>query len=337
MWKDIGRGKEKGPGAIQGLDGGDEEDRTPDLRIANATLSQLSYVPTAGAYSSPMKTPPDPAWLDTQYNNRALIPQHPEIFARWKDDSARVRAQARCVLDLRYGEAAAETLDLFLPAAGDAPVLVFIHGGYWRSLDKSDQSFVAPAFADAGALVVIPNYTLCPAVTIETIALQMTRALAWVHRHAAEHGGDARRIVVAGHSAGGHLAAMLLACDGQRVGTDLPHRLVTRALAISGLFDLEPLRRTPFLAPDLRLTRTSVRRLSPAGYPAPAGATLHALVGGNESDEFQRQNRLIRERWGAGVVPVCEAVPGCNHLTILDDFALPGGQAHGRTQQLLAR
>jgi arylformamidase len=119
------------------------------------------------------------------------------------------------------------------------------------------------------------------------------------------------------------------------VGTDLPHRLVTRALAISGLFDLEPLRRTPFLAPDLRLTRASVRRLSPAGYPAPAGATLNTLVGAAESDEFQRQNRLIRERWGAGVVPVCEAVPGRNHLTILDDFALPGGQAHERTCRLL--
>jgi arylformamidase len=315
--------------------GGDEEDRTPDLRIANATLSQLSYVPTTGAYSSPMKTPPDPAWLDTQYNNRARIPAHPAIFARWTDDSARVRAARRCVLDLRYGEQAAETLDLFLPAAPNAPVLVFIHGGYWRSLDKADQSFIAPAFVEAGALVVIPNYTLCPAGTIETIALQMTRALAWVHRHAAEHGGDAQRIVVAGHSAGGHLAAMLLACDGTRVGAGLPRRLVKRALAISGLFDLEPLRHTPFLAPDLRLTPASVRRLSPAGYPAPPGATLHALVGADESEEFLRQNTLIRERWGGAVVPVCEAVAGCDHLTIVDDFAAPGGRVHLHTLGLL--
>jgi arylformamidase len=339
MWKDIGRDKEKGPGAIQGLGGGDEEDRTPDLRIANATLSQLSYVPTAGAYSSPMTTPPDPAWLDTQYNNRARIPEHPAIFARWQQDSARVRAERRCVLDLRYGQRPEQTLDLFLPAAPaahGAPVLVFIHGGYWRSLDKADQSFVAPAFCDAGALVVIPNYTLCPAVTIDTIALQMTRALAWVHRHVADHGGDARRTVVTGHSAGGHLAAMLLACDGTKVGTDLPARLTTRALALSGLFDLEPLRHTPFLAPDLRLSAASVRRLSPAGYAAPAGATLHALVGGAESDEFLRQNALVRERWGVTGVPVCEAVPGFDHLTILDDLAAPGGRGHERALSLLA-
>jgi arylformamidase len=282
-----------------------------------------------------MKTPPDPAWLDAQYNNRARIPEHPAIFARWTNDSARVRNERRCVLDLRYGAQPAETLDLFLPAARDAPVLVFIHGGYWRSLDKADQSFVAPAFCDAGALVVIPNYTLCPAVTIEAIALQMTCALAWVHRHAADHGGDARRIVVAGHSAGGHLAAMLLACDGRRIGPDLPARLAPTALAISGLFDLEPLRHTPFLAPDLRLTPASVRRLSPAGFPPPAGARLHALVGGAESDEFLRQNTLIQQRWGSAVVPVCEAVPGRNHLTVLDDFADPGGQAHADARALL--
>jgi arylformamidase len=284
-----------------------------------------------------MLTRPDPAWLDVQYDNRARIPEHPAIFARWAADSARVRGERRCVLDVRYGDSAAETLDVFLPdaAATPAPVLVFIHGGYWRALDKADQSFVAPALLDAGALVVIPNYTLCPAVTIETIALQLTRALVWVHRHAHEHGGDARRVVVAGHSAGGHLAAMLLACDGRQLGRRAPARLTRHALALSGLFDLEPLLHTPFLAPDLQLTPAAVARLSPAGWPAPDGATLYALVGGLESEEFLRQNALIRERWGDAVVPVCEAVPGCNHLTLLDDFAAPAGQTQRRVRELL--
>jgi arylformamidase len=287
-----------------------------------------------------MHTYPDPAWLDAQYNNRARIPEHPAIFARWRDDSQRVRDERGGLLDVPYGDAPGETLDLFAPTATAAdgtraPVLVFIHGGYWRSLDKSDQSFVAPGFCDAGALVVIPNYALCPVVTIAQIALQMTRALAWVHRHAAEHGGDATRLVVAGHSAGGHLAAMLLACDGQRVGAGLPQRLARRAVAISGLFDLEPLRHTPFLAPDLRLSATDVPRLSPAAWRAPQGATLHALVGGDESEEFIGQNALIRSRWGATVVPVCEAVPGRHHLSVLDDFAAPAGRAHRRALQLL--
>jgi len=112
------------------------------------------------------------------------------------------------VLDVPYGDAPSETLDLFRTRAPEAPVFVFIHGGWWRALDKRDYSFVAPALADAGALVVMPNYALCPAVSIDAIALQLTRALAWVWRHARAHGGDPRRIVVGGHSAGGHLALM---------------------------------------------------------------------------------------------------------------------------------
>ena len=154
-------------------------------------------------------------------------------------------------------------------------------------------------------MVVVPNYALCPAVTIEHIALQMVRALAWVWRHAARHGGDPQRIVVAGHSAGGHLAAMLLGCRWQQVAEDLPAQLVSGALSISGLFDLEPMRHTPFLQADLQLTPASVRRLSPAFFPRPKGKLL-PLVGADESEEFLRQNQLIRDVWGPTAVPVCE-------------------------------
>ena len=270
---------------------------------------------------------PDPAWLDVQYNNRARIPEHPQIFERWNSASELARARSLCLLDLRYGDAPTETLDVFPAARNGAPVLVFIHGGYWRALDKRDVSFVAPAFQQAGAMVVLPNYALCPAVTIDQIALQLTRALAWTWRHAAEHGGDASRIVVAGHSAGGHLAAMLLACDWAKIGADLPRDLVASALSISGLFDLEPLRHTPFLAPDLRLTEASVPRLSPAAWPAPRGP-LVAVVGGEESEEFHRQNTLIRQAWGEAAVPVCEAIPGTNHLSVMHDLADAGTRLH---------
>ncbi len=176
-------------------------------------------------------------------------------------------------------------------------MLVYIHGGYWRALDKRDQSFVAPPFVAAGAMVVLPNYALCPAVTIEHIVLQLVQSLAWVWRHAAEHGGDPARIVVAGHSAGGHLAAMMLACDWRAVAPDLPADLVKGALAVSGVFELEPLRHAPFLAPDLNLDAATARKLSPAAMPAPRGR-LVAVVGGDESEEFLRQNALIAEAWG---------------------------------------
>ena len=278
------------------------------------------------------KTPngPDTQTLDAQYNNRARIPDHAAIFERWKQASALARTQAGAQLDLPYGDGAGETLDLFppmAPPAGGAPVLVFIHGGYWRSLDKADHSFVAPSFTQDGALVVVPNYALAPAVTVEHITLQMARALAWVWRNAAAHGGDPRRIVVAGHSAGGHAAAMLLSCRWKQVADDLPANLVRRALSISGLYDMEPLRHTSFLQPDLQLTPAAVARLSPAFFPRPKGQ-LYAVAGADESEEFLRQNRLIRDVWGPTSVPVCETIPGTNHLTVLHNLANPDARTH---------
>src|SRR5438105_7207286 len=213
----------------------------------------------------------DPAWLDLQYNNRARIPEHPQIFERWQKASATARDGLAGELDLRYGDLPGETIDVFPAAESNAPVLVFIHGGYWRSLDKNDVSFVAPTFVQAGATVVLPNYALCPAVSIETIALELVAALAWVWRNAVQCNGDPHRVVVAGHSAGGHLAAMLLSCDWRAVAPDLPARVVAGVHAISGLFDLEPLRHTPCLKDDLQLTAASARRLSPALFPPPAG------------------------------------------------------------------
>ena len=279
-------------------------------------------------------TRPDPAWLDAQYNNRARVAEAPDILERWANASALARAQSDCVLDIPYGAAPSETLDVFRTGRADAPVFVFIHGGYWRALDKRDHSFVAPALVDAGAMVVVPNYALCPSVSIEQITLQIVQALAWTCRHAHAHGGDPRRIVVGGHSAGGHLAAMMLACEWQKVGADLPARLLQGALSISGVFEMEPLRHTPFLAGDLRLSAASAKRLSPALMPAPAGP-LAAVVGGDESEEFLRQSRLIRDAWGATAVPVCEAIPGTNHFTVLHELADAQALVHHLARGLL--
>jgi arylformamidase len=276
----------------------------------------------------------DPAWLDRQYNNRARIPEHPMIFERWARASALARDSMSRRLDVAYGPGPDETLDVFPTTRADAPVLVFIHGGWWRALDKRDHSFVAPAFVHAGAMVVVPNYSLCPKVSIEDIALQMTRALAWTWRNARLYGGDPRRIVVAGHSAGAHLAAMLLCCDWSAVGKDLPPDLVNKALAISGVFDLEPLRQTPFLQPDLKLTPQSVRRLSPVHFPPPQG-TLHAVAGADESEEFLRHIALIRERWGERAVPVSESLPGLHHLDVLHDLVDAPTRLHGLARELL--
>jgi arylformamidase len=276
----------------------------------------------------------DPQWLDAQYNNRALVPEHAAIFDRWRHASQLVRDQARCELDVPYGPTPGERLDIFPAAGAGAPVLVFIHGGYWRALDKSDQSFIAPSFVSDGAAVVMPNYGLSPAVSIEQIALQMTRVIAWVWHHAGEFGGDPGRIAVTGHSAGGHLAAMLLGCRWKDVEAAMPLQPLQGALSISGLYDLEPVRLAPFLADDLQLTPASVRRLSPAFFPRPR-RPLYAVVGGDESSEFLRQNQLIRDQWGPTAVPVCETLVGHHHFNVLHNLADPAGRLHELTLRLL--
>lgn len=274
----------------------------------------------------------DPAWLEDQYNNRIRVPEHAQHFARWAEASRLVRAKSAAHIGLAYGSGEDETLDVFpaarTPAAGGAPVLVFIHGGYWRSLDKADFSFIAPALNAAGATVVLPNYALCPAVGIEHIALQMTQALAWVWRHAAQYGGDRQRIGVVGHSAGGHLATMLLSCRWKDVDAELPAQLLNAALSISGLYDLEPLRHVGSLQADLKLTPASVRRLSPAFFPRPKAGKLLATVGMDESDEFVRQNALIRDVWGPTAVPVCETLPGLNHFSVVEGLADARSRLH---------
>ena len=294
--------------------------------------------------SAPAQTPRahTSAWYDSMYNNRILVPDFADHFARWQSASQAVRSQGACTLDLAYGPGLNETLDIFPAAQPNAPVLVFIHGGYWRSLDKSDHSFLAPALQAMGACVVMVNYALCPTtqgqvVTVPDIALQLTRALAWTHQHIAAHGGDPSSISVAGHSAGGHLAAMLLGTDWKKVNAKLPVNLVRKALSISGLYDLEPIRKTPFLQNSLHLTPRQVRQTSPALWASPRQRTLYSVVGGDESAEFLRQNALIQKAWGKRSVPVCEVLAGKNHFTVLDELARSGSRLHALMQGLIAR
>ncbi|MGI9152045.1 MAG: alpha/beta hydrolase [Limnohabitans sp.] len=279
----------------------------------------------------------DGAWYDRMYNNRALVPEHAKHFAYWRDASAHVRETHRCFRDVAYGRGLNETLDIFPSetVSDHAPVVVFIHGGFWRALDKSDHSFIAPTFTSQGAHVVVPNYALCPAVTVSDISLQMVKAVVWVWRNIHRFGGDPRRIMVMGHSAGGHLAAMLMACNWPAYAADVPAHVVNKALSISGLYELESIRATPYLADSLRLTEEVAVRNSPAWMPAPQQGTLYSVVGGIESDEFLRHNALIQQAWGSGRVPVAEALEGLQHFSIVEALTQPGHRLHTLALELL--
>jgi arylformamidase len=261
-------------------------------------------------------------FCEREYNNRALIPEHPQVFARWAESGAVTRRLRPCLVDLPYGDTAGEKLDLFPARHDGAPLLVFIHGGYWRSLDKGDFSWLAPPFVNHGVSVALLNYGLAPHTPIEDIVRQVLRALGWLYRGADRYGFDPKRIVVAGHSAGGHLTAMAMAALWPQYAADLPADLVKVGMSISGVHDLEPLVYAPFVNADLQLDVARARRLSPIHMPPATNAPLYTAVGGLESSEFLRQNRLLGKAWPdvfARDIPM----PGFNHLTVVDELANP--------------
>ncbi len=261
-------------------------------------------------------------FCDREYNARAAIPDHPQIFARWSEQAAASRRLRACLVDLAYGDRGAERLDYFSTREDDVPLLVFIHGGFWRSLDKSDFSWIAPPFVQQGVAVALTNYGLAPRARIEDMVRQSLGALAWLYRNAGRLGFDRNRIFVGGHSAGGHLAAMMMAALWPQFDADLPRNLVKGALAVSGIFDLEPLLHAPFVNVDLKLDTARARRLSPALMPPATDAPLVLGVGGLESGEFQRQTQLLAARWKNNLVRSVPA-PGSNHLTVCDEIADP--------------
>ncbi|MFQ5691429.1 MAG: alpha/beta hydrolase [Nitrospinota bacterium] len=262
--------------------------------------------------------------LEKQYNARAAVPDHARYFEDWRARSAACRGRVRHRLDVSYGESEGETLDLFLPDPAKGPVHMFIHGGYWRGMDKSDFSYLAEGLAGRGALVAIVNYGLCPRVTLDEIVRQMRAACDWLWRNCGGFGGDPARIHLSGHSAGGHLTAMLMATDWPAFASDLPADLVKSGVPVSGLFDLEPMLHIP-LNEDLRLDREAARRNSPARLTPVAESPLTVVVGGAETDEFRRQSRDFAAAWRERGAPVdFVEMPGLHHFSVMDGLAEAG-------------
>lgn len=275
-------------------------------------------------------------FCEREYNARAAIPEHPQIFARWAEQGAATRRLRACLIDLPFGETAAERLDLFPARSDGAPLLVFIHGGYWRSLDKSDFSWLAPPFVNHGVAVALTNYGLAPKTPLEDIVRQTLRALAWLYRNADRLGFDPNRIFLAGHSAGAHLVAMMMAAIWPAYAADLPADLVKGGLAVSGIYDLEPLLHAPFVNGDLRLTRRRVGPLSPALMRPATAAPLYTAVGALESSEFRRQTALLGRAWARNLVREIP-VPDRHHLNVLDELANPADPLFDAALEMIRR
>jgi arylformamidase len=269
---------------------------------------------------------------EAEYDNRARVPEHPRIFARWATDSAsyRDRLPASRQARISSGPTAREVIDLFDAGLG-APLAVFIHGGWWRNFEPSLFSHLAAGLNAHGIAVAMPGYNLCPQVRIADIVDEMRRALITLWRRYGQ------RMLVLGHSAGGHLTAVLLATDWPALDDAMPADMVAAGYAISGVYDLAPLVGVS-VNQDLRLDIDGAREMSPLLWPAPRGRMLDAVVGARESNEFLRQSRVITDVWGnAGVVTRYEEIAGADHFTVLDPLTDPSSAMVARLLTLVPK
>jgi arylformamidase len=277
-----------------------------------------------------------PAELEAEYNNRARVPEYQEIFDRWDREAAdyrgAMRRARRADLGLSYGSTERQTIDLFRPEGDDSgPLALFIHGGYWRSLEPASFSQMARGMNAHGVTVAVSGYDLSPQVSIGQIVEQTQQACLYLWRRLK------KRIMVSGHSAGGHLAACMVATDWKALDASAPADLVPVGYAISGLYDLAPLLHLATNA-DFKLDAAEARRISPLFWPVAKGRVLDAVVGGAESSEFLRQSKIIADGWREkGAETRYEALPGMNHFNICDPMTDPDSAMTKRLVELAKR
>ena len=272
---------------------------------------------------------------EVEYDNRARVPEHVEIFARWAREAENYRADTlkdgRAELGLSYGDTPRQYVDLFLPKAGEsAPLAIFIHGGWWRSFDPSMFSQMARGLNAHGVAVAVAGYDLCPNVTIAEIIEQIRRACAFLWQR------FGRRMFVYGHSAGGHLAGAMVATDWPSLYPKAPADLIPAGYSISGVFDLSPLIGVS-INQDLRLDAETARKVSPAFWPLAPGRYFDAVVGGLESSEFKRQSQIIVQAWQGAAQSRYEEIAGTNHFTVIDALADPHSAMVARVAELALR
>lgn len=262
--------------------------------------------------------------LDAQYFMRGAVPDWQRYLDGWAADSAAARERLPGRLDIAYGASPEELLDVIVPPglADAAPVQILIHGGYWKALGKDDFTFLASPLAGAGVISVVVNYALCPTVSMSELVAQCRRAVRWTRDNIAQFGGDPQRLHVTGHSAGGHLAAMMAAtCWAERDGGVPVIRSVT---SLSGLYDLSPVQAC-FVQADLRLTEQEVVDNSPMTMALPSGTDMLLAVGADETEAFRWHTRAYAHKCGSQGLPlVCMEVPDRHHYSVVNALCEKG-------------
>lgn len=259
----------------------------------------------------------DRTQLDGAYNNRAAVANIAELKVSWNTRGDRLRREHAAHLDLAYGDSPRQRLDLFLAADPHAPTLAFIHGGYWQlaESDKENYAFIAEGLLPNGINVAMIEYTLAPEARLYQIVSEVRRAIGWLTEHLGHYGADPARLYVAGHSAGGHLTAMTMPLRGVRGG-----------LAISGIYDLEPIRLN-YLNEKLRLDEADAQNNSPLLHLPPMAGELIVAYGTRELPELCRQSVDYAHAWvERGLAGHLLPVDGADHFTVLESLASPDGE-----------
>jgi arylformamidase len=270
--------------------------------------------------------------LDRQYTNRLHVPDFATYIDRWESLSRQTEKEYPVFKDIAYGKLPREQLDIYPSPEPSSKTLVFIHGGYWHKFDKADSQFIAKAFRIYGITTVIISYPLAPAVSMDQILLSCRQAIHWVYKNIQDYNGDPNQIYIAGHSAGGHLAAMLLATDWKQY--DLVNDVIKGVCAISGIFNLVPIQLS-YLNEVLSMDTATAIRNSPVQLSPQTACPLVIAVGGDETDEFLDQSHELYN-CRKGIIPAeIVQIPGLNHFSILETVLDPASALHQAVCRLM--
>ena len=263
---------------------------------------------------------------ESQYNLRAAFPSYPQTREAWLEASRELSSKASPMLDLAYGNQPLQKLDYY-PAERGGPLLVFVHGGYWQGGDKEDVGFIAGPYLQAGINVAVINYSLAPQARIEDMVHEVQQSLVWLASQASQLGFDAQRVSLMGHSAGGHLIAMMVAQTDKPAPQGMPS--IVNLFPISGVFDLPPLLPST-VNTALGLGEARAEALSPLAWPGPDATYIHTFVGAGETRQFHIQSEMLGRAWK---VQRHDSIPATEHFTVLNVL---GDSASEYTQAVIA-